>query len=173
MAMFPYVIMRGNGQRFTYLSTAVFSFVVANLLYNFLAKQFLHQPHLFKRTMVVSGLLIVVFNLGIIYERSYWWRKAGKTCEQAIHQAAEIISSNPENSTIYFSNLPKRIHGAYIMPLRNSFGESMKPFVSTSNKEIMDLEIYEESELKDMKNLKADYLFYYKGGTFMKIEVAN
>ena len=157
IGILPYLLVNGNGQRFLYFSSLGFSILMASLLIYFLKR--VNKLRLLNLLIV----FILIFNGAILYERAAWWRKAGEVCQEVIRQAGKIISLSPQDSEIYFANLPQRINGAYTF--HTGFEEAISIFYPQIKVKVYDLGQLKEDELEAWKErYKGDiYIFRMKG----------
>ncbi len=160
LGILPYLLVNGNGQRFLYFSCLGFSLLIASALIYFLKKlnrlSFLNL--LIATILVVNGL--------VLYERATWWRKAGKVCQEVIHQAGEIIRLYPPDSEIYFANLPQRINGAYTF--HTGFEEALSLYYPEAKIKVFDLGPLTDEELQASKLKYDDNIYVYKDNRFKK-----
>ena len=161
IGILPYLLVNGNGQRFLYFSSLGFSISMASLLIYFLERvnklRFLN--------LFIAGILI--FNGLVLYERAFWWRKAGEVCQEVIHQAGKIISLSPQDSEIYFANLPQRINGAYTF--HTGFEEAISIFYPESRDRVFDLGQFKEDELEALKGKYKGDIYIFKAKGFEKV----
>ena len=161
IGILPYLLVNGNGQRFLYFSCLGFSLALASLLIFFLERvnklRFLN--------LLITGILI--FNGLVLYERAVWWRKAGKVCQEVIHQTGKIIILSPRDSEIYFANLPQRINGAYTFHI--GFEEAISIFYPESRDRVFDLGQFKEDELEALKGKYKGDIYIFKAKGFEKV----
>lgn len=122
LGILPYILVNGNSQRFLYFPSLGFSLALASLLIYCFEK--IKRVKLLNATIV----LILIFNGAVIFERSVWWRKAGEICREVIAGAGKAVTDAPENSELYFVDLPRRINGAYTFHI--GFEEAISLFLS-------------------------------------------
>lgn len=161
IGILPYLLVNGNGQRFLYFSSLGFSISIASLLIYFLKRM--------SKLRILSLLMvfILIFNGAILYERAAWWRKAGEVCQEVIHQAGKIISLSPQDSEIYFANLPQRINGAYTF--HTGFEEAIFLFYPESKTKVYDLGQLKEDELEAWKGRYKGDIYIFKAKGFEKV----
>lgn len=161
IGILPYLLVNGNGQRFLYFSSLGFSISMASLLIYFLERvnklRFLN--------LFITGILI--FNGLVLYERAFWWRKAGEVCQEVIHQAGKIINLYPPDSEIYFANLPQRMNGAYTF--HTGFEEAIFLFYPESRTKVSDLGQLKEGELEAWKGRYKRDIYIFKAKGFEKV----
>ena len=161
IGILPYLLVNGNGQRFLYFSSLGFSISMASLLIYFLERvnklRFLN--------LFIAGILI--FNGLVLYERAFWWRKAGEVCQEVIHQAGKIISLSPQDSEIYFANLPQRINGAYTF--HTGFEEAISIFYPESRVKVYDLGLLKDDELEALRGKYKGGIYIFKAKGFEKV----
>jgi hypothetical protein len=161
IGILPYLLVNGNGQRFLYFSCLGFSLALASLLIFFLERvnklRFLN--------LLITGILI--FNGLVLYERAVWWRKAGKVCQEVIHQTGKIIILSPRDSEIYFANLPQRINGAYTFHI--GFEEAISIFYPESRVKVYDLGQLKDDELEALRGKYKGKIFIFDGKRFAKL----
>jgi len=161
IGILPYLLVNGNGQRFLYFSSLGFSISMASLLIYFLERvnklRFLN--------LFIAGFLI--FNGLVLYERAVWWRKAGEVCQEVIHQAGKIISLSPQDSEIYFANLPQRINGAYTFHI--GFEEAISIFYPESRVKVYDLGLLKDDELEALRGKYKGGIYIFKAKGFEKL----
>lgn len=161
IGILPYLLVNGNGQRFLYFSSLGFSISMASLLIYFLERvnklRFLN--------LFIAGILI--FNGLVLYERAFWWRKAGEVCHEVIHQAGKIISLSPQDSEIYFANLPQRINGAYTF--HTGFEEAISLFYPEYRTKVYDLGQLKDDELEALRGKYKGKIFIFDGKRFAKL----
>jgi hypothetical protein len=161
IGILPYLLVNGNGQRFLYFSSLGFSISMASLLIYFLKR--MSKLRLLNLLMV----LILIFNGAILYERAAWWRKAGEVCQEVIHQAGKIISLSPQDSEIYFANLPQRMNGAYTFHI--GFEEALFLFYPEYKTKACDLGQLEPDELEALKYRYKGEIYVFKAEGFEKV----
>jgi hypothetical protein len=161
IGILPYLLVNGNGQRFLYFSSLGFSISMASLLIYYLERvnklRFLN--------LFIAGILI--FNGLVLYERAFWWRKAGEVCQEVIHQAGKIISLSPQDSEIYFANLPQRMNGAYTF--HTGFEEAISLFYPETKVKVFDLGQLTNEELQTSKLKYNDNIYVFKAKGFEKV----
>jgi hypothetical protein len=161
IGILPYLLVNGNGQRFLYFSSLGFSISMASLLIYFLKR--ISKLRLLNFLIV----LILVFNGAILYERAVWWRKAGEVCQEVIHQAGKIIILSPQDSEVYFANLPQRINGAYTFHI--GFEEAIFLFYPEYKTKVYDLGQLETDELEALKNKYQSEIYIFTTKGFEKV----
>jgi hypothetical protein len=166
ITLFPFLFFKGYGLRFTYLPLLGFTPIAAHFLLSFARAITSRSPWFKARYLYVTIIIIVFFNFLILSERHLWWAKASRTCEDIITTAGTVVSSLPIGSTVYFTELPTRIHGAYI--LNNGFIEAMSLFYPSSQIEII---IFDKKNLHQLReeNAERSYLFEYEDGKFHQL----
>jgi hypothetical protein len=162
--LFPYLFFKGYGLRFTYFPAIGFSLIGSYLMISVLETVTKRSRHSLKSYVYLLMIVILVFNFLILFERHLWWRRANKTCQDTLTKAGVVISSLPVGSTVYFANLPLRLHGTYIF--NNGFPEAMSLFYPASNHNIKTVE---SLNLPEMEDIKSYHLFKYENGEFHKL----
>ncbi|MCJ7459485.1 MAG: hypothetical protein MUP17_10890, partial [candidate division Zixibacteria bacterium] len=109
----------------------------------------------------------LIFNGLVLYERAVWWRKAGEVCQEVIHQAGKIISLSPQDSEIYFANLPQRINGAYTFHI--GFEEAISIFYPESRVKVYDLGLLKDDELEALRGKYKGGIYIFKAKGFEKL----
>lgn len=162
--LFPYLFFRGYGLRFTYFPAIGFSLIGSYLMVSGLETVTKRSRYSLKSYVHLLMIVILVFNFLILFERHLWWRRASKTCQDTLTKAGVVISSLPVGSTVYFANLPLRLHGAYIF--NNGFPEAMSVFYPSYNHNIKTVESLNLPETEDIKRY---HLFKYENGEFHEL----
>jgi protein O-mannosyl-transferase len=121
--LLPSLFTKGYGLRFTYMPLLGFAPLAAYLLLDLIKRSRSKRLMLGKHYILMTIIIILVFNFLILFERQQWWRETGEICQKTIAQAGAVMSSMPEGSRVCFQDLPVRLHGAYIF--KNGFVEAM------------------------------------------------
>jgi hypothetical protein len=162
--LFPYLLFKGFGLRFTYFPALGFSLIGSYSMLSVLKTVTKRTRHSVESHVYILMIVILVFNFFVLFERHLWWRKASKTCQETITKAGVVVSSLPVGSTVYFANLPLRLHGAYI--LNNGFPEAMSLFYPEYNHGIRTVISLKAPEMADSNNC---HLLQYENGEFHKL----
>ncbi|MGB3091994.1 MAG: hypothetical protein WBC42_02140 [Candidatus Zixiibacteriota bacterium] len=163
VALLPLVFFKGYGLRFTYLPLLGFSPAAASVLLWFVKKVTSGDLRVEKRYVYVSLILITLFNFLVLFERHLWWSKAGDACEDILASAESAMSSLPVGSTVCFTDLPSRVHGAYIF--KTGFVEAMNLFYPSREREIRTIDSESLSSLSEA-DLEDCFFFKYENQEF-------
>ncbi len=165
LTILPYLFLNANGQRFCYLPAIGFSLSLMGVIQMFFQKREKgYLAKVYKRlTLVIST--IIILNFLILYERGYWWYKGGNIVKNIVKQTEGTLSKVPQKETVYFVDLPRRIHGAYIFHL--GFSEAIKLFYPELEFEIKEID---QSDLKKIGGLADKYVFIYENGKLIKLD---
>jgi hypothetical protein len=162
--LFPYLFFKGYGLRLTYFPTIGFSLIGSYLMISVLETVTQRSRYSLKSYVHLLMIVILAFNFLVLLERHLWWRRASKTCQDTLTEAGVVISSLPVGSTVYFANLPLRLHGAYIF--NNGFPEAISLFYPAYNHNI---KMIENLNLPEMEDIESCHLFKYENGEFHKL----
>jgi len=160
----PYLFLNANGQRFCYLPAIGFSAALLGFLQIlFQRKKGDDFTRLYKRLSLVISVA-VVFNFFVLYERGYWWWEGGSTARDIMQQAEEVVADIPSQKTLYFVDLPRRIHGSYVF--HQGFPEAIKLFYPDFEVEIKQVN---QSDLDKIENWEGEYAFKYEDGGLVRL----
>jgi hypothetical protein len=162
--LFPHLLFPDYGLRFTYFPAIGFSLICSYLILPVLKTIARRSRYSLKTHVCLLMIIVLVFNFSMLFERHLWWKRASKTCEETITKAGVILSSLPVGSTVYFSELPFRIHGAYIF--NNGFPEAINLFYPSYNHEIKTIR---DPKMPEVEHAKSYYLFKYEKGEFHRL----
>jgi len=161
VGILPYLLVNGNGQRFLYFPSLGFSLALAGLLIYLFER--IKKVKLLNMTMV----LFLIFNGAVLFERSVWWRKAGEVCREVIAGAGKIVMSAPENSDVYFEDLPRRLNGAYIFHV--GLEQALSLFYPQAKARAYDFAQLTDEEVLALKSHYAGSFYTWKGKGFEKV----
>ncbi|HLG94618.1 MAG TPA: hypothetical protein VI546_07265 [candidate division Zixibacteria bacterium] len=160
----PYFALVGNAPRFLYFALIGGGIVITHAIL-WLSKQI--SKTYFSWTTAFIEVILVGINFIVIQERSGWWIKSGQTATAILQQTRAAAHALVPRDTLYITNLPRRLNGAYVF--HNGYPEAISliaPEIAgkvrfLGNKNLNELKVFgvktiytfEDGKLKKLTNL--------------------
>jgi len=164
VSLLPYLFLNGNGLRFVYIPSLGFSLILAYCFLGFFKKRRVKYLQSGSYSLIV--FLILFLNFVALQERSYWWKRSSDTTQSVLTQAGDLLDLQSKEEVVYFANLPRRLHGAYIF--HSGFSEAIELFYPDFKGKVRDLG---EIDVKNFKNSKGKKIFTYKDHKFSRFQL--
>lgn len=101
-------------ERYLYLPSAAACIYVANLFFIFWENKIVAKTKLFKAALVIIILLISASSFSYLNNRVKDWEKASDVAHKILSDFRVYAKDIPEDSPVYFFNLPDNYHQSYI-----------------------------------------------------------